>query len=274
MATSWTAWHHSRSRSKVKDVENDMVIILEDVLYRGNAAVSQIRELYRDADFLLDNNKKKQRVFIDIVCPYATREAIKNIEECLAQEEARAHIATSHVLPTLFDGMDMLMVLCMDVYICDVDRGVRTSSYLFDVLGLDDRQSMTMMPHKLNDMAMVPWTLLHALPDFPLPGAKLLLRFRDCSCVGRFLDRFLIDRRVPDADDSKHARTSQLVTEAITKNIILMKNKYDSSYFDEVLSSYVDDDGGGRSEEEPRRRRRNDDQDASYRSILKKLSIS
>lgn len=242
----------------------DMVVLLEDVVYTGGAIVSRIHALAASDRFFLagdDAGSKKQSAFVSILCPLATTEAVRNIE--LALDEAGVHayiVSPCEHLPTLFEGLSIELVLSMDTFIVMASQQQQPTvlSYMFDVLHLDDRQTLTLLPHKLDDMSMVPHTLLNTQPAFPAAASPLLCyKFRSARAALAFLrdgnfeqERFRTRRRssqgpsgatavvgVEDSEEyedySTHAEAASWVCRALAtsdKNRLLGKKYFTRVY--------------------------------------------
>ena len=132
------------------------IMVVEDSAYSGASLATSLHELA---------NVISHRQPVHIVLPVATDEAVSKIEAtCKKAHLYNASTVVGIRAGTLFHGMSEADVLMMDVYIGDNGS---VKSFLFDVLGLDDRQCLVLLQHKVDDLAMVPHKLLHVGPVFP-----------------------------------------------------------------------------------------------------------
>lgn len=132
------------------DSDADVVFIVEDAVYSGGAVAAQ-----------LQNMRSHKSQLIQVLLPMTTAEAVETVDRVCMKN---AVISVGRNIPTVFSGMTMEEVLLMDVFWND---GENVRSYMFDVLKLDDRHSLHLLQHKVNDVSMAPHTLLHVGPCFP-----------------------------------------------------------------------------------------------------------
>ena len=202
----------------------DTVILLEDVLYTGGGMVEQIERL-------AEHKFRNKKIFVDVICPFATYEAIDSIECALDTAGLRAYVGTCHGIKTIFQDMVVEDVLSMDIFFSYLAPYSNTKSYIFDILHFDDRHTMTIMPHKLSNMSILPYTFLHTLPPFPSSQASQAYVFRSREAVRAFISKYSIalgnssgrnSGRDSDIDyrklkEARHARIAADVCEIIQK---------------------------------------------------------
>ena len=139
----------------VKD--SNHLIILEDAVYSGGAVAKISVEFPRAT----------------IILPFSTDIALHRIRST----HLKHLIIVGQILPTIFDGLTAADVLKMDVYFQENGEMKYYKSYLFDVLQLDDRQTLHLMRHKMCDVSMAPFTLLNVGPTFP-PGTTRVYKIK------------------------------------------------------------------------------------------------
>ena len=198
----------ARSWAEVKTTRVDLVVLVEDAVYSGSAVMQAISRLVKDGF-------RNGDAVLAVMCAYATTEAVQNIERVLtAAGQSAYRIGVGGKLPTLFEGLVPEEVLCMDTFIVTPTRHL---SYMFDVLQLDDRHTLSLMAHKSKDAVMIPHTLLHTLPS-PPEGAPLL-HIRDRKRASQLLQILLkhptLRNRVVDA---QHARIAALLCDELESN--------------------------------------------------------
>jgi pyrimidine operon attenuation protein/uracil phosphoribosyltransferase len=132
----------------------DAVIMLDDAIYSGKGCKRALETLY--------STEPSNRV--TLIVPLATRSSIESI----IRDSPGTRLAVGSTIPTIFEGCSLEDVLAMDAYVVDESR---IQSYLFDVLGLDDRQACILLTHKRSDQDAAPHKLLNLWPAFPQGGA-------------------------------------------------------------------------------------------------------
>lgn len=226
-----------KSLASGQSAQRWVVVLLEDTLYKGATGVNRLRGVSQELLKLQHGSPSAGRggAEVHIWCPFATNEALMNCKDEATEMQASladvvVHIATLQEgrLRTLFEGMSSAAVLGMDVFSVSLDgTNADTESYMFHVLHLDDRHSLYVMPHKLDDMAMVPHTLLHTLPDFPgrhPMGTRAVMHLQFASA--RRADAWIAKRGLPSRSlggYSDHARIAVEVCSWVSGKVAAQK---------------------------------------------------
>jgi hypothetical protein len=175
-----------RSASNLFNNNKNKYYLLEDAIYSGRTLAALLESTTRR----VGSTKHK----LTLVAPLATREALKILAPfCKIR-------ADQCILPYIFDGLTVRQVLLMDVYYY---VGSNLLSYIFDVLKLDERNTLVLLRHKVNDPSMAPHILLHMGPAF---DATEYFQFSETQ-VDRFLSTISTERK----KDNPHARISYRV---------------------------------------------------------------
>lgn len=153
----------------------DTVFLLEDAVYSGGMMARNLRETLvclslgqsRKFTFRLDGKERYidiDRKLVKVILPMATEEAIRTIDAACVGPSV-VSISIGGRINTIFSDLTLQETLMLDVFLVDALEHRR--SYMFDVLKLDDRHTMRLLQHKVNDMSMAPHTFLHVGPCFP-----------------------------------------------------------------------------------------------------------
>lgn len=141
-------------------------ILIEDAVYSGRTLATSLKKFLKleEASGPFD---------ITVCLPLATEEAVSTVKSTM-----RAHrvVVGRRQIETLFQGRSLAYILQKDAFLRESQTPAtrpqgretpETRSYAFDVLGLDDRHSLMLLKHKVSDMSMAPFKLLHMWPDAP-----------------------------------------------------------------------------------------------------------
>jgi hypothetical protein len=95
----------------------------------------------------------------------------------------------------------------------------RPISYIFDVLHMDDRQTLILMPHKIDDTTMIPHTFLHALPSLPQNILATYYKFKSQDATRTFLMKQLKNMPKLSLTFSMLARLTASVLDTIEQSL-------------------------------------------------------
>ena len=176
-------------KRKLKELGQVEFVLLEDAVYSGGSVLKTITTL----------QSLNMDIHLSVLMPFATREAVKKVESTKVQ------VFKHKTLPTVFRGISLDALLRADVFYLDSSSS-SIKSYLFDVLKLNDRNTLHLMSHKVSDVSMAPYTLLHVGPCFPKSQ-----RVYTVASARSIVKKFSKSRESEESEESenKHAHLHQ-----------------------------------------------------------------
>lgn len=176
-------------------------VLVEDALYSGGAAVRALRQ----AEAAFGPARE-----VCVLAGYAHPDAMASLARTLGPE--RTLVCCGASLRPIFHGPAHSRALEHDLFLEPTDTlnpDAPATSYLFDVLKLDDRNCLDLLPHKFSDVAAAPHLLLNA-PPMNLPPFRRAFRIASRQAA----DRVEADRGVcgPKARAKRVARNAYIAS--------------------------------------------------------------